>query len=255
MNVPVWARVASVSVSRIPGFRNGFAASGPCSTAGCPGPAPLCAPTLRGVRLAVAAAGALAFLSAPAFANADRWRLEPYAGGSVGVTRDSSSAAFNAGSTVTREATSAFGGQVFAGLKLGPWFGIELTRLQLGELGREVQTPGGPVDTVRAIGVTALGVAGFLPLRERWELIGRAGIAMDASYATGQTCYQRTGRTDYYSGYPCQSTSYLLGAGVRYAMNDDWGLRGDFLYLDFQDSRQGPAYRPYFLGIGVDYRF
>lgn len=204
---------------------------------------------------AVGLAAALACLAAPAFANAERWRLEPYVGGSVGVARDASNPGFDAGSTITREADATAGGQVFAGLKLGPWFGIELTRLQLGQVGREAQTPGGVVDTVRAIGVTALGVAGFLPLGERWELTGRAGFALDASYATGQTCYQRTSRYGYYRGYPCQSTSYLLGAGARYAMNEDWGLRLDFVYLDFQDSREGPAYRPYFLGIGADYRF
>lgn len=254
MIVSSWARVAPLRVSPLPGLR-GCVAARLCSTAAWLGQAVRRHPPLRGARLAVAAAGLLACLSAPASATADRWRVEPYVGGSVGVARDSSSAAFDASSTVTREVNSSFGGQVFAGLKLGPWFGIELTRLQLGELGREAQTPGGPVDAVRAIGVTSLGLAGFLPLGERWELIGRAGIALDASYSTGQTCYERSSRYGYYRSYPCQSTSYLLGAGARYAMNEDWGLRADFVYIDFQDSRQGPAYQPYFLGIGVDYRF
>lgn len=195
------------------------------------------------------------WLATPAHANADHWRIEPYLGGSLGTSRDASSYDFGSGSTVTRDVGAAFGGHVFAGVRFGPWLGIELSRLQLGGLGREAETTGGTVDAVRAIGVTSLNLAGFLPLGKGWELTGRAGLALDASYATGQTCFQRSGRYGYYRSYPCQSTSYVLGAGVRYALNEDWGLRLDWLYVDFQDSRQGPNYQPHYLGIGADYRF
>ncbi len=194
-------------------------------------------------------------VAGPVSANADPMRIEPYLGGTLGAARDASSHDFGAGSTTTREIGTAFGGNAFVGVKFGRFFGIELSRLQLGDLGSEVQTPGGTVDTVRAIGVTSLNLAGFVPVGERWELTGRVGLALDASYSTGQTCYQRSGRFGYTRSYPCQSTSYVLGAGARYALNEDWGLRLDWLYVDFQDSRQGPNYQPHYLGVGADYRF
>jgi opacity protein-like surface antigen len=197
----------------------------------------------------------IGLLSAAASANTDPFRIEPYVGGNLGAAGDASSYDFGPGSTVTREIGTAFGGHAFAGVKFGRFIGIELSRLQLGDLGSEARTPGGPVDAVRAIGVTSLNLAGFLPLGERWELTGRLGLALDASYSTGQTCYQRSGRFGYIRSYPCQSTSYVVGAGARYALNEDWGLRLDWLYVDFQDSREGPNYQPHYLGIGADYRF
>jgi len=190
-----------------------------------------------------------------ALASDDRWRVQPYAGGTVGGAYDASSYDLGAGSTVVREVSSAFGGNAFAGVKFGPYVGFELSRLQLGALGVEAETVSGLVDTVRGIGVTSFNLAGFVPLGERWELTARLGIALDASYSTGQTCYSRSGRSGFYRSYPCQSTSYLFGAGARYAIDDHWGLRLDYLYVDFQDSRQGPNYKPQYLGIGVDYRF
>ena len=206
---------------------------------------------LRIVALACITAGGLPSASA----SDDPIVPRPYVGALVGSAFNLSDADPGPAGTVTREIGSTIGGYLSAGVKYGPGLGIEIGRLQFGELGRETLTNEGTVDTVRAIGVTAMSLTGFLPLGPRWELTGRAGLALDASYATGQTCYQRTSNRSVRRATPCQKVSYLLGAGARYALTGHWGLRLEVLYLHFQDSREGPDYQPLLVGIGTDFRF
>lgn len=193
--------------------------------------------------------------SAVAESSLTSWRLEPYIGGSAGVATDHSDYALPSGATKVGESASAPGAALFAGLRFGPYFGVELSTLALGRLGVEASTPGGSSDTRRALDVTSVNLVGFIPLGTRWEITLRAGLALNASYRTGETCYGRSGRYSGYRAYPCSETSTVLGLGVRYALDEDWGIRLDWLTVDYQDRREGPNYRPQFFGIGVDYRF
>ncbi|MEI7970433.1 MAG: porin family protein [Betaproteobacteria bacterium] len=209
----------------------------------------------RVLSMTCAAACVVAAVPGAARAQADSLAMQAYVGGTFGAVHGSASHSLGAGSAITREVENAMGGHVFGGARFGRHVGFEMARLQFGELGYEARTPGGPVDAARNIGMTTLNVAGFLPLGTRWELTARAGIALDASYTTGETCYQRSNSLGQLRSYPCRRTSYVLGAGVRYGLNDHWGLRVEYLFVQFRDSRDGPDYRPHFVGVGLDYRF
>lgn len=185
------------------------------------------------------------------------WGVTPYLGGSLGHVTSRSDYVLPPGATVTQESSSATGGALFGGMKLGRYGGIELSYLKLGSIGVDATGAGGPVKGVRSLDFATVNFVGFLPLGERWELSGRAGLALNASYRTGETCYgsTRTGAGYTTRSYPCTRTSWMVGLGARYAVNERWGARLDWVYVDYQDSREGLNYRPHFLGVGVDYRF
>ncbi len=186
-----------------------------------------------------------------------RWGFTPYVGGSLGYVTSGSDYTLPPGATVTRASESATGGALFGGLKLGKYGGIELAYLRLGSIGVDATGTGGAINGVRSLDFAAFNLVGFLPLGERWELSARAGLALNASYRTGQTCYGSTRSGPGYTtrAYPCTRTSWMIGAGARYAVNEHWGARLDWVYIDYQDSREGLNYKPHFFGVGVDYRF
>lgn len=190
-------------------------------------------------------------------ADSSRWGVTPYLGGSLGRITSGSDYTLPPGATVTRESTSATGGTLFGGVKLGRYAGVEIAYLNLGSIGVDATGAGGTVNGVRSLDFATFNFVGFLPLGERWELSARAGLALNASYRTGETCYgsSRTGAGYTTRSYPCTRTSWMIGAGARFAVNEHWGARLDWLYVDYQDSREGLNYKPHFFGVGVDYRF
>jgi opacity protein-like surface antigen len=185
------------------------------------------------------------------------WGTTPYVGGSLGRITSGSDYTLPPGATVTRESTSATGGALFAGLKLGKYAGVEIAYLNLGSIGVDATGTGGAVNGMRSLDFASFNVVGFLPLGSRWEVSGRLGLALNAGYRTGETCYgtSRTGAGYTTRAYPCTRTSWMVGLGARYAVTDQWGARLDWLYVDYQDSREGLNYKPHFFGVGVDYRF
>jgi opacity protein-like surface antigen len=192
-------------------------------------------------------------------AEDSRSRVTPYVGGSLGRITSGSDYTLPPGATVTRESTSATGGALFGGVKVGPHTGIEIAYLNLGSIGVDASGAGGGVNGVRSLDFTAFNIVGFAPLGDRWELSARAGFVPSASYRTGETCHSRgssrsrAGSTS--RSYPCTRTSWMIGAGARYAVNEHWGARLDWLHVNYQDSRDGLRYKPHFFGVGVDYRF
>jgi opacity protein-like surface antigen len=189
--------------------------------------------------------------------ESSRRRETLYVGGSLGRIASWSDYNLPPGTTVTRESSSGMGAALFAGLKFDKYSGIEIAYLNIGSIGVDTTGAGRTVNGVGSLDFGALSFVGFLPLGERWELSARVGAALDASYRTGETCRNgartRAGSTG--RSYPCTRNSWLIGGGARFAVTEHWGARMDWLYVNYQNSREGLNYKPHFFAVGVDYRF
>ncbi|HET7851091.1 MAG TPA: outer membrane protein [Pseudolabrys sp.] len=73
---------------------------------------------------------------------------------------------------------------------------------------------------------------------------GRAGFAMDRTliYATGGFAYARLSQS-YFDGNPAHSasasgvrTGWTVGAGLQYALDQNWSVKGEYLYVNLQNT-------------------
>lgn len=179
--------------------------------------------------------------------------IRPYVGGAVGLTHDGGNHA-EPGDTVLQADRQAFAGKVYAGVR-SKYFGVEIAYVRIGATGITGLTAGGNAfDERSAHDAVPVSLVGFLPLGERWELNARLGLVVNATYETGGTCvrYSRSGSS---RRYRCSETPFALGAGVRYAVGERWGLRLDLDYFELRDSAASPRSDLGTVTLGVDYRF
>ncbi len=186
-------------------------------------------------------------------ATASPLGIRPYVGGAVGLSHDRGNYA-EPGDTVLQADRQAFAGKVYAGVR-SKYLGVEVAYVRIGATGIAGRTAGGaPFDERSAHDAVPISIVGFLPLGERWELNARLGLVVNASYETGETCirYSRSGAS---RRYRCSETPVALGAGVRYAVGQRWGLRLDVDYFELRDSVASPRSDLGTITLGVDYRF
>lgn len=177
-----------------------------------------------------------------------------YAGGAVGMSRDTGNYTFT-GATVTSQDLSNPGAKVYIGFRFVRYFGIELGYAKLGATSFEgTDSAGGPLNERFTHDAMPLSIAGFLPLGDRWEVTGRLGAVINSSYNTGNTCFRRT-RYGTISQTNCSTTPFAWGLGVRYRIGEKLGLRLDYDSYALQDAARAPRAQLNFISLGLDYRF
>ncbi len=186
-------------------------------------------------------------------ASASPLGIRPYVGGALGLTHDRGDYA-EPGDTVLQADRQAFAGKIYAGIR-SKYVGVEVAYLRIGSTGITGRTANGdPFDGRSAHDAVPISLVGFLPLGEHWELNARVGFVVNATYETGGTCirYSRSGAS---RRYRCSETPIALGAGVRYAVGQHWGLRLDVDYFELRDSASAPRSDLGTVTLGIDYRF
>ncbi len=179
--------------------------------------------------------------------------FRPYVGGALGSTRDWGDYA-EPGDTVLRAHRQALAGKVYAGIR-SKYVGVEIAYLRIGSTGIAGRTANGDsFDERSAHDAVPISLVGFLPLDERWELNARVGFVVNATYETGGTCVRHS-RSGVSRRYRCSETPIALGAGVRYAVGQHWGLRLDVDYFELRDSAATPRSDLGTVTLGIDYRF
>lgn len=177
-----------------------------------------------------------------------------YVGGAIGIARDDGNYAFT-GATVTTQDLTNPGAKVYVGYRVVRYFGIEIGYAKLGSTTFEgVDSNGVPFSDRFTHEAVPLTFVGFLPLGDRWELIGRFGSVINSTYNTEESCVRQT-RWGTVVQQNCPSTPITWGVGVRYRVAEKWGLRLDYDSYALKDSARSPRAELNFFSIGADYRF
>lgn len=177
-----------------------------------------------------------------------------YAGGALGISRDTGSYSFT-GANVTSQDLTNPGAKAYVGYRFARYFGMEIGYARLGATAFEgTDTAGQPFSDRFTHEAVPLSFVGFLPLGDRWELIGRLGAVINSSYNTEKTCFRRT-RWGTVSQQNCPATPLAWGVGVRYRIGEKLGLRLDYDSYALQDAARSPRAELNFVSLGLDYRF
>jgi hypothetical protein len=165
-----------------------------------------------------------------------QWRIRPYVGGAIGPSSDGGTYAFTNATTRVTE-SSGVGIKAYAGAMFGRYFGIEIGAARLASTSVELtDTTTGAVTTATFDhDAVPLSFVGALPIGERFELLGRAGMVINSSYATDDICYRRTSRYGS-TRTRCVETPFTWGIGARWAMNEHLGVRFDYDFIELRDS-------------------
>jgi OOP family OmpA-OmpF porin len=115
--------------------------------------------------------------------------------------------------------------KLFGGYQLNRNLGIELGYFRLGSFGFDATTtPAGTLAGRSTLQGVNLDLVGTLPLSERWAALGRVG----AQYARTRTTLNGTGAATVLDGSPSErKTNYKVGAGLQYAFNPSFLMRGE----------------------------
>jgi len=177
-----------------------------------------------------------------------------YVGGAVGVSRDTGSYSF-ADANVTAQGLTNAGFKTYVGFRAMRFVGLEVGYAKLGATAFEGVDANGQAFSDRYThDAVTFSLVGFVPLGERWELIGRFGVVANSTYNTEQSCIRRT-RWGAVVQQNCPSTPLAWGFGVRYRLNEKLGIRLDYDNYALQDAARSPRAELNFLSVGLDYRF
>ena len=177
-----------------------------------------------------------------------------YIGVGAGIARDDGNYVFTGASVRSQDLTNA-GAKVYVGFRPIRYFGLEIGYAKLGSTNFEGTDANGASFSDRFTHeAVPLSLVGFLPLGERWELIGRLGFVINSTYNTEQSCVRRT-RWGTVAQQTCPSTPVAWGLGIRYRIGEKWGVRVDYDNYALKDSASAPRAELNFLSIDADYRF
>jgi len=151
---------------------------------------------------------------------------------------------------------SAFEGLV--GYRFLPYLAVEAAYMDLGELNYTASgVPLGLGFTPISLGVdvgtrgVAGSVLGILPLSERWELFGRAGLL----FADNEVTIRVSGDDFSQSQSDSQSSqNALLGIGAAFNARDRWTLRLEYRYLRDVDEDEDDDSHIDLVSLGFVYR-
>lgn len=170
------------------------------------------------------------FLITPALASAESGF---YMGASVGTADLNED--FD-GLTIDTDAT-AF--RVTAGWRFNDHFAIEGGYHDFGDFEQTIDIDGSPSSVSLSADGFTLGIAGALPLSEKFALTGRLGMFFWDGAAEINNVSQAS---------PEDSNLYY-GAGASYAVTERFSLNGDWSRYDLEDAQSDV------LSIGFQYRF
>lgn len=125
-------------------------------------------------------------------------------------------------STLTEDGRDT-GYKAYVGIPIHPNWAVEAGYFDLGRFGFDATTApvGGLTGSARIRGLN-LDLVGFLPITERWSLMGRVG----AAYAQTQDRFSGTGAVTATDPSPSRSeTNYKYGFGTQYAFTPELSLR------------------------------
>ncbi len=177
-----------------------------------------------------------------------------YVGGAVGIARDDGNYTFTGANVVTQDLTNP-GAKVHVGYRAVRYFGIEIGYAKLGATTFEgVDSNGSPFSDRFTHEAVPLVFVGFLPLGDRWELVGRLGSVINSTYNTEQSCVRQT-RWGAVVQQNCPNTPFTWGIGERYRVGEKWGIRLDYDSYALKDSARSPRAELNFFNVGADYRF
>jgi len=177
-----------------------------------------------------------------------------YVGGAVGVSRDTGNYSFT-GADVTSQGLTNAGFKTYVGFRAMRFVGLEVGYAKLGDTTFEgVDANGQTFNDRYTHDALTFSLVGFVPLGERWELIGRLGVVTNSTYNTEQSCVRRT-RWGTVVQQNCPTTPLAWGLGVRYRLNEKLGIRLDYDNYALQDAARSPRAELNFLSVGLDYRF
>lgn len=155
------------------------------------------------------------------------------------------------------------GGNVHAGVRFGKYMGLELGYFRTLEGKQDVNynlaaltgTPGDVVSStkVRTQGLT-LDAMGYLPVTDRLDLIGTAGISWTkADLQVGGIAYGTTGTIE----DDDSKFGFRVGAGAQYSLTDQLNVRGLVRYQDmgFKISGFDAAEGAWVYTLGLNYSF
>lgn len=177
-----------------------------------------------------------------------------YVGAGTGIARDDGNYTFTGASVTSQDLTNP-GAKIYVGYRLIRYFGVEIGYAKLGATSFEgTDTNGVPFSERFTHEAVPLSLVGFLPLGDRWELIGRLGSVINSTYNTEQSCVRRTSWGTVVQ-QNCPSTPIAWGLGVRYRVGQKWGVRVDYDSYALKDSASSPRAELNFFSVGADYRF
>jgi hypothetical protein len=177
-----------------------------------------------------------------------------YAGVAAGIARDDGNYVFSGATVISQDLTNP-GAKIYAGFRPVRYFGLEIAYAKLGSTGFEgTDANGVPFSDRFTHEAVPLSLVGFLPLGDRWELIGRLGFVINSTYNTEQPCVRQT-RWGTVVQQNCPSTPVAWGLGVRYRVGQKWGVRVDYDSYALKDSASSPRAELNFFSVGADYRF
>ncbi len=156
-----------------------------------------------------------------------------FLGGSIGSAELSED--FD-GLNIDTDATSF---RIVGGWRFNDYFAIEGGYHDFGDFEQTIDVGGTPATASLSADGFTLGVGGYLPLGERFSLLGRFGMFFWDGNAEINNVSQAT---------PEDSNPYF-GAGVGYSVSESFLITGDFTRYELEDANSNV------FSIGVQYRF
>lgn len=167
----------------------------------------------------------------PLGANADKGF---YAGGGIGSAELSED--FD-GFTIDTDST-AF--RIFGGWRFNEYFAVEGGYQDFGDFEQQIDVNGTPVTASLSADGFTLGVAGSLPVGERFSVMGRFGMFYWDGNAEINNVSQATP----------EDTNLFLGAGVSYAVGDHFRLIGDWTRYELESANSNVISLGFQFGFG-----
>ena len=129
--------------------------------------------------------------------------------------------------------------RITGGWQFNDYFAVEGGYHNFGDFEQRIEVNGTPVTASLSADGFTLGVGGYLPLGERFSLLGRFGMFFWDGNAEINNVSQAT---------PEDSNPYF-GAGVGYAVTESFLISGDLTRYELEDANSNV------LSIGFQYRF
>ena len=156
-----------------------------------------------------------------------------FVGGSIGSAELSED--FD-GLNIDTDATSF---RIIGGWRFNKYFAVEGGYHDFGDFEQQIDLNGTPATASLSADGFTLGVGGYLPLGERFSLLGRFGMFFWDGNAEINNVSQAT---------PEDSNPYF-GVGVGYAINESFLMTGDLTRFELEDANSNVY------SIGFQYRF
>jgi OmpA-OmpF porin, OOP family len=156
----------------------------------------------------------------------------PYLGGALGQSKLKEWC--TGGGTAACESTDT-GWKLLGGYRFNRYLAAEASYIDWGEVTATVRSATQTVGVKASQHSYGLVAVGTLPIGERFELFGKAGLLRTEQEATSTRTVKR------------DDTEFHYGAGVKYAFTRNWAVRGEWEKTD--------KLKVELLSIGVEYRF